>query len=43
MITSFQIFEGKQVGVLYHFTSIYNLYQMLSVRTPNLSRGPWGF
>jgi hypothetical protein len=29
MITNFKIFEGKQVGVIYHFTSIYNLYDIL--------------
>ena len=41
MITNFQIFEGKQVGVLYHFTSIYYLLKILDVRNPYLKRG-WG-
>lgn len=39
MITNFQIFEGKQVGVLYHFTSIYYLLKILDVRNPYLKRG----
>lgn len=29
MITDFQIFEGKQVGVIYHFTTIDTLYDLL--------------
>lgn len=36
MITDFKIFEGKQVGVIYHFTSIYSLYRILSASKPNL-------
>ena len=37
MITDFKIFEGKQVGILYHFTSIYALYKILSQHQPHLS------
>jgi len=37
MITDFKLFEGKQVGVIYHFTSIYSLYQILSKHQPHLS------
>lgn len=36
MITEFQIFESKQVGIIYHFTSIYTLYNILSEREPSL-------
>jgi len=36
MITNFQLFEGKQVGIIYHFTSIYNLYKILSEREPSI-------
>ena len=36
MITDFQLFEGKQVGIIYHFTTIYNLYKILSEKEPSL-------
>lgn len=31
-----QILEGKQVGMIYHFTSIYNLYKILSEKEPSI-------
>jgi len=43
MITDFQLFEGKQVGVIYHFTSIYSLYKILSTREPYLGSTPLNF
>lgn len=36
MIKEFKIFESKQVGVIYHFTFIYNLYKILNEREPSL-------
>ncbi len=36
MITDFKLFESKQAGILYHFTSIYSLYQMLSKKEPHI-------
>lgn len=36
MVTNFKIFESKQVGMIYHFTSIYNLYKILSEKEPSI-------
>lgn len=38
MITTYKLFESKQVGILYHFTNLINLYQIVksnSLKTTN--------
>lgn len=36
MIKSFKLFESKQVGIIYHFTSLFSLYEILSRKEPYL-------